>query len=58
VTAQVKRGWLTTSTTFAFEQAPSVRLQVSHRLARRLVEEAGAATTHSLDLTEDQPHAT
>jgi hypothetical protein len=56
VTAQVKQGWLMTSTTFAFRQAPSVRLRIAHTLARQLVEEAGA--THPLDLTDDQRHAT
>ncbi|HEY1380157.1 MAG TPA: hypothetical protein VGF55_25370 [Gemmataceae bacterium] len=56
VTAEVKQGWLTTSTTFAFRRAPAVRLRVAHRLARRLVESAGVV--RPLDLDDEQAHAT
>jgi hypothetical protein len=56
LTAEVKQGWLTTSATFTFRQAPDVRLSVSYRVARRLVEAAGAA--HPLNLPDDQAHAT
>ena len=56
VTAQVKKGWLRTTVILTFRQVPSVRLRVSLGLARWAVEDAGAAATYSLNLTDDQPH--
>jgi hypothetical protein len=56
VRASVEKSWLRTCTVFSFDQVPSIRLRLLHRLAQEIVEKAGAAAT--LHLNDDSGHAT
>jgi hypothetical protein len=53
ITARVEKGWLATRTVFTFRQVPSVRLRVSLRLARRVIEAAGRSADHHEIFTDD-----